>query len=42
MLSVARVRLATGWCVLRATATCDNATRTLDRTLADPLACSSP
>jgi hypothetical protein len=41
-LSVSRVRMAAGWCVLRATASCDGATRTLERTLADPSLCDAP
>jgi type II secretory pathway component PulK len=41
-LVVSRVRLSPSWCVLRATASCDGATRTLDRTLADASVCSSP
>jgi len=39
-LVVARVRLSPSWCVLRATASCDGATRTLDRTV-DVSACDS-
>lgn len=41
-LAVSRVRLGPTWCVLRAWASCDSATRTLDHTLADQSACSSP
>lgn len=40
-LHVSRVRLAADWCVLRATASCDGATRTLERTLADPSLCDA-
>ena len=40
-LTVSRVRMSAKWCVLRATATCGVATRTLDRTLGDPLLCNS-
>jgi hypothetical protein len=39
-LMVWRVRMSPAWCVLRASASCDAATRTLDRTLADPSACT--
>ena len=40
-LVVSRVRLSASWCVLRAAASCDNAMRTLDRTIDVP-ACDSP
>lgn len=39
-LLVWRVRLSPSWCVLRATASCDGATRTLDRTI-DVAVCDS-
>jgi hypothetical protein len=38
-LVVSRVRLSPAWCVLRASASCDGATRTLDRALADTSLC---
>ena len=41
-LDVSRVQRAAGWCVLRATASCDGATRTLERTLADASMCNAP
>lgn len=37
-LQVTRVRLSPSWCVLRASATCGRALRTLERTV-DPHAC---
>ena len=40
-LVVSRVRLSASWCVLRATASCDGATRTLERTLEDVSVCGS-
>ena len=40
-LVVSRVRLSSSWCVLRATASCAGATRTLDHTLADASRCNS-
>jgi hypothetical protein len=40
-LRVSRVRLAASWCVLRATASCEGATRTLERTLSDPSLCDA-
>jgi hypothetical protein len=38
-LVVSRVRLSPTWCVLRSTATCGKATRTLHRTLPDATLC---
>jgi type II secretory pathway component PulK len=38
-LDVWLVRMSASWCVLRASASCDGATRTLERTLPDPAAC---
>jgi hypothetical protein len=40
-LSVAYVARSSGWCVLRASASCGAATRTLERTVADPSTCSA-
>jgi type II secretory pathway component PulK len=40
-LEVWLVRMSASWCVLRASASCDGATRTLERTLADPSACDA-
>ena len=39
-LVVSKVLLSPAWCVLRASASCDTATRTLDHTLADASACA--
>ena len=39
-LTVSKLRLKSTWCVLRATASCGGATRTLDRTLANASACN--
>ncbi len=39
-LAVWRVRRSPSWCVLRATATCDGASRTLERTLVDTSLCN--
>lgn len=39
-LVVTRTKLRPSWCVLRAAATCGSASRTLDRTLPDALACN--
>lgn len=41
-LAVSWIRLGPGWCVLRASASCGGATRTLDRTMADAAACDTP
>ena len=38
-LVVSLVRRSPAWCVLRATATCDGATRVIEKTMADPGAC---
>ncbi|MBI5503231.1 MAG: hypothetical protein HY899_00405 [Deltaproteobacteria bacterium] len=39
-LTTALVRRGPSWCVLRATACCGQATRTLERTLEDPARCN--
>lgn len=39
-LSTALVRRGPSWCVLRATARCGQATRTLERTVEDPARCN--
>ncbi|HYB98571.1 MAG TPA: hypothetical protein VEC57_05490 [Candidatus Limnocylindrales bacterium] len=39
-LEVRLVRRGPNWCVLRAAATCGQAVRTIERTLADPARCS--
>ncbi len=41
-LAVFWVRPGPTWCVLRASASCQSATRILDRTMADVAACSTP
>lgn len=41
-LVVSRVLVAPNWCVLRATAACGGAVRTLERTLDDPSPCTPP
>ncbi|HXC50517.1 MAG TPA: hypothetical protein VN634_06535 [Candidatus Limnocylindrales bacterium] len=41
-LAVFWVRPGPTWCVLRASASCQSATRTLDRTMSDVAACSTP
>lgn len=40
-LVVSRLRLSSSWCVLRAKASCDGSTRTLDRTVESSI-CDSP
>jgi hypothetical protein len=40
-LDVWLVRASASWCVLRARASCDGATRMLERTLADPSMCDA-
>lgn len=41
-LVVSRMLVASNWCVLRSTAVCNGAVRTLERTLADASSCASP
>lgn len=42
VLAVAWVRPSPAWCVLRASAVCGTASRTLDRTMIDLAACATP